>query len=135
MVFVEGESERQTLTDQGLPPALAQARDEDHLKDRSFFMEINEIIWRIRIQVLAMQMDEYLQPNGDKPLWKSKMLEQLKRVNEIAQTFNPQSLPSDLRPASLARIAEQGNWLDTLTQQLTEVFLSAPTADISRIEL
>jgi len=97
-------------------------------------MEINELIWRIRIQVLAMQMDEYLLPSGDKPLWKSRMLDQLKRVNEIAQTFSPQSLPSDLRPASLARIAEQGNWLDTLTQQLTEVFLSAPTADTSRIE-
>ena len=96
---------------------------------------VEEICWRIKIQVLAMQMDDYLlsQTDQERDIWKSRMLDQLIRINQQAQQFSPQTMPSDLRPASLARIAEQGNWLDTLTRQLTEVFLNVPTADTLKI--
>lgn len=89
---------------------------------------IQEVCWRIQIQVLAMQMQDYnLASQDERIIWKTRMLDQLKKINQTAQQFNPPSLPLDLRPPVLDYHAQNvtGNWLDKLTQQLTQVFLSA----------
>jgi len=95
------------------------------------------VMWRINIQVIAMQMGGYkiAISNEERILWKSRILESLLRLNEKAQKINavwPLDLPAPT--AEYAALSATGNWCDTLTRDLTCLFSSAPDADIMRIE-
>lgn len=97
-------------------------------------MRTNEAQWRILIQVLAAQVIimESEQNAEDKAKWIPRIWELLTRINAMAQTFNPSSLPIGL-PLYNARSAD-GLWFAELTAKLTNLFCGAPTVSISRIE-
>jgi len=84
--------------------------------------------WRILLQVCDLQLHEYnLATNGDKELWKSRILSTLKWINQKASTFEPKEFPSDIKPAtaeSLAQTARGANWLDAMTASLGVMFLN-----------
>ena len=103
------------------------------------YEQIQATIWRIEFQIVAMLMSDYRAAlvDEEKSLWKSRILEVLVRMNETAQTFNPQSIPCDIpAPTDLYRVlnATMGNWCCALTQELTCLFMNVPIVDTSRIE-
>ena len=113
--------------------ALTLGNAKDVMTDE----QIKIVMWRINIQVIAMQMGDYkiAISNEERILWKSRILESLLRLNEKAQKINaawPLDLPAPT--AEYAALSVAGNWCDTLTRELTCLFSSAPDADIMRIE-
>ena len=102
--------------------------------------QIKIVMWRINIQIIAIQLSEYKQKNisnEEREEWKSRIWESLWRLNQKAQLLNIQSLPNDLPLAMgewVVQNANGGNWCDTLTRELTCLFSSAPDADIMRTD-
>jgi hypothetical protein len=95
--------------------------------------------WRILLQVCDMQLRDYeLAQNGDRELWKTRILSTLQWINRLAVTFHPSRLPLDLRPAtagSLALTASGANWCDAMSGRLSKMFLNVPNVDTLKIEL
>src|SRR5258706_15079502 len=105
----------------------------------SYVISVAPIEWRILIQVLGMQMDDYMKAQGseDRAECQKRILNVLKRVNEKAQLFLPQSFPYIIPPTDSYRAlnAMTGNWCYVLTQQLTCLFMNVPmVADTLKIE-
>ena len=96
--------------------------------------------WRILIQVVAVQMSEFHNPYnhpGDEIKWQERIQNTLERVNQKGRMFRPQSIPSDIVPptAVYRALSVTGNWCETLTDQLSSMFLNVPNADTLKIEL
>lgn len=93
--------------------------------------------WRIYLQVAAVQYHEMVTAQyQENETWKKRILETLCKINEKAQIFNPTSFPMDIVPPTaeyLALSAMGENWLDTLTRQLTSLFLNVPAVDTTKI--
>ena len=91
-----------------------------------------ERLWRIEIQIAAMQLIEWRAKEEGREQWKSRLWETLLKINRLAQEFQPSSLPKDLSHCNVLNV--DGGWLENLTSGLTEVFFGVPTANITRIE-
>ena len=96
-------------------------------------------MWRINLQIIAMQMTDYKSAKGndEQQLWKSRILESLWRLNQKAQLCNPPALPIDL-PLSAGEWvvlnANGANWCDVLTRELACMFFGATSASITKID-
>ena len=95
-------------------------------------MTTTERIWRIEIQIAAMQLTEWRSREEGREQWKRKIWETLLLINSLAQQFQPSSLPQDLAHRNVLNV--DGGWLENLTSGLAEVFFGVPTANITRIE-
>jgi hypothetical protein len=87
-----------------------------------------------------MQLQDYDQAHNEKEReeWKQRIFDTLLWINLLAQTFSPQSIPSDIVPPTEAyRVLNVNgvNWCVELMKELTCLFLNVPIADTSRIEL
>ena len=91
-----------------------------------------ERIWRIEIQIAAMQLTEWRSREEGREQWKRKIWETLLLINSLAQQFQPSSLPQDLAHCNVLNV--DGGWLENLTTGLAEVFCGAPTVDTLRTE-
>lgn len=104
--------------------------------------QIKIVMWRINIQIIAIQLSEYKQKNisnEEREEWKSRIWESLWRLNQKAQLLNIQSLPNDLPLATgewVVQNANGGNWCDVLTKELACMFLNVrtPNADTLKIK-
>lgn len=118
--------------------SLKPITQEDLLQFAEYERSVTPIMWRIDIQILASQVDDYLQSNyeEEKLLWKQRMIQTLVDINRRAQIFNPCQLPTDLRPptASWAARNATGNWCCDLTRILNCIFTNASTVDILRTD-
>lgn len=95
-------------------------------------ISVTPIMWRISIQILATQVQDYKIANEeDKESWKQRMLNSLIQINKYAQMFRPKEFAFIPVPHS-AYSAQNvtGNWCYTLTQELAEIFMSAPSVGI-----
>ena len=91
-----------------------------------------ERIWRIEIQIAAMQLTEWRSREEGREQWKRKIWETLLLINSLAQQFQPSSLPQDLAHCNVLNV--DGGWLENLTSGLWEVFCGVPTADTLKID-
>ena len=91
-----------------------------------------ERIWRIEIQIAAMQLTEWRSREEGREQWKRKIWETLLLINSLAQQFQPSSLPQDLAHCDVLNV--DGGWLESLTSGLWEVFCGVPTADTLKID-
>ena len=125
-----------TSAPSGVNPFSARSAAE---KDGFFDSTPDYLSWRILLQVCDVQLEEYeLATNGDHELWEGRILETLQRINEKAQKFNPQSFPSDIKPATAGSAvlnASGVNWCDAMTRRLSVMFLNVKSVDTSRIEI
>ncbi len=90
--------------------------------------QVAEILWRINIQTLAMQYGDCKRASKqEQEIWKQRIIKTLCRINELAQQFNPQELPRDLRPPTEEYLAQSAarNWCLRLSRELTILFMSA----------
>lgn len=95
-------------------------------------MSITERIWRIEIQIAAMQLTEWRSREEGREQWKNRLWETLLKINQLAQEFQPSSLPQDLAHCNVLSV--DGGWLENLTSGLWEVFCGVHIVDTSRIE-
>lgn len=105
----------------------------------SYELSVAPLVWRILLQVVAMQLNEYNKAiNGEHETWKTRILETLQRINLKAQLFKPQSFPCNITPPTaeyLALSAMGVNWCDTMTASLSAIFSSVPCVSTLKIEL
>ena len=91
-----------------------------------------ERIWRIEIQILSMQLIAWKSKEEGREQWKIRMWETLLKINQLAQEFQPSSLPSDLSHCNAPNV--DGGWLENLMSGLREVFFGVPVVNTTRIE-
>ena len=91
-----------------------------------------ERIWRIEIQILSMQLIAWKSKEEGREQWKIRMWETLLKINQLAQEFQPSSLPKDLSHCNVLNV--DGGWLESLMSGLREVFFGVPVANTTRIE-
>lgn len=100
---------------------------------------VARIQWRILIQVVAMQVNEMMHtPSGPEPqAWQNKIEDTIKRLNQKAQIFRPQFIPSDIVPPTeeYRVLSVTGNWCDKLIEQLACMFSNVQNAGTLKIEL
>lgn len=94
-------------------------------------MTTDERIWRIYLQVLALQLRQSESPNEDKEKWKQIIWKNLLTINMRAQAFNPQSLPLDL-PCHVP--SADGRWCADMTASLWRLFCGVDIASTTKID-
>lgn len=95
-------------------------------------MSTTERIWRVEIQILSMQLIAWKSKEEGREQWKIRMWETLLKINQLAQEFQPSSLPGDLSHCNALNV--DGGWLENLMSGLREVFFGVPVVNTTRIE-
>ena len=95
-------------------------------------LSVQPIVWRIKIQVVQLQMNEYNSPrltDDERQIWKIKIWNTLIEINRIAQLCEPTLLlvPLLSTAGGVALSVDAATLFEKLTCQLVCVFTNAPT--------